>query len=384
MSSTHVVVVGGGYAGVAAADHLGKGEGISVTLINPRPEFVERIRLHQLACGSDDAVTDFAPLLGTHVTLVVDEATAIDATARTVRFASGRVLGYDYLVYAAGSISAETAVPGVAEYAHRVATLEEATQLRDALERLAGDAPTTVVGAGPTGIEMAAELAEQGRQVTLVCDQLGPYLHERVRNRVRRHLGRLRIDIVDGATVVEVMADAVRLQDGRELPGALTVWSAGFGATSLAASSGLTVDEIGRLRTDDTLTSVDDDRILAAGDCAAPPNYQRMSCQSALPLGMHAARTILARLDGVPPRPVSIGYAGQSISIGRKAGVIQLANRSDEPGRLAIGGRLGAIIKELVCRGTLLNLRREARRPGSIIAMPGPSRPRTERVAARI
>ena len=80
--NTEVIVVGGGYAGVMAANRLTRRNGVTVTLINPRPAFVERIRLHQLVTGSDDALVDYPKVLASGVTLVVDTVTRIDAAGR--------------------------------------------------------------------------------------------------------------------------------------------------------------------------------------------------------------------------------------------------------------------------------------------------------------
>ena len=94
--------------------------------------------------------------------------------------------------------------------------------------------------------------------------------------------------------VTAVTRDAVRLADGREVPSAVTIWTAGFGVPDLAARSGLRTDALGRLLTDETLTSVDDARIVAAGDSAAPSDLPfRMSCQAAVQLGPQAAETVL-------------------------------------------------------------------------------------------
>lgn len=121
--SIEVVVVGGGYAGVLAANHLRLDADVAITLINPRPQFVERIRLHQLITGSDDAVVDYADVLSDDVRLVVDTAELIDATTRTVTLGSGATLGYDYLVYALGSAGAASPVPGAAEFAYPISEL---------------------------------------------------------------------------------------------------------------------------------------------------------------------------------------------------------------------------------------------------------------------
>ena len=205
--NTDVVVIGGGYAGVMAANRLTQRDDVTVTLINPRPTFVERIRLHQLVGGSDDAVVDYRDILGEGIRLVVDTVTRIDAVERSVTLATGGTVGYDYLVYAVGSGSADPRVPGAAEFAYPIASLEEAQRLRPVVDAAPATAAVTVVGAGPTGIETAAELAEEGRTVTLVCGEvLGPYLHPRGRRSVAGQLAALGVTVVEGpgATVTAV------------------------------------------------------------------------------------------------------------------------------------------------------------------------------------
>lgn len=367
--NVEVVVVGGGYAGVAAANRLARRDGVAVTLINPRRNFVERIRLHQFVTGSDDAVEDFGEVLGGKVRLVVDVATRIHATERKVSTAAGATVPYDYLVYAVGSGAPDPGVPGAAEFAHTLTYMEGAERLRSALAATPMAAPVTVVGAGATGMETAAELAEQGRQVTLVCGAvLGPSLHPRVRRPVARRLAELGVTALEGpgALVTEVRRDAVQLGDGRELPSAVTIWTAGFRFPDLAARSGLRTDADGRLLTDATLTSVGDVRIVAAGDAAAMVDRPfRMSCQAAVQLGPGAASTILRRIEGKAPARVRLVFAGQCLSLGRKKGVTQFSHLDDRVNRLHIGGRLGARVKEFACRFPVKQLVSGARKATS-------------------
>ncbi|MEV5610186.1 FAD-dependent oxidoreductase [Streptomyces sp. NPDC052225] len=366
---TKVVVVGGGYAGVMAANRLTSRADVAVTLINPRDTFVERIRLHQLAAGTDDAVVAFREVLAAGVELTVGSVERIDAPERRVTLADGSAVGYDHLVYAVGSGSADPRVPGAAEFAHPIASLEEVRRLLPVLDATPASAPVTIVGAGPTGIETAAELAEAGRTVTLVCGTiLGPYLHRRGRRAVTKRLTALGVTLLQGsgAKVTEVTTDTVRLEDGRELPSAVTVWTAGFGVPDLAARSGLRTDELGRLLTDETLTSIDDERIVAAGDSAAPSGLPlRMSCQAAIPLGARAADTVISRIDGERPGTLNQVFAGQCISLGRQGGIFQFAHRHDVAVGFHIAGRPGAKVKEFVCQGIIKHLAGEANKPGS-------------------
>lgn len=143
---TDVVVIGGGYAGVMAANRLTQRGDVTVTLINPRPAFVHRVRLHQLVGGTGSAVVDYQEVLAESVRLVVDSVTRIDAAGRGVELASGGAVGYDYLVYAVGSGSADPRVPGAAEFAYPIAGLEEAQRLLPVLDAAPASAAVTVVG----------------------------------------------------------------------------------------------------------------------------------------------------------------------------------------------------------------------------------------------
>lgn len=367
--NTDVVVIGGGYAGVMAANRLTRRDDVTVTLINPRPVFVPRLRLHQVVGASHDAVVDYREILAERVRLVVGDVTRIDPAGRDVTLAAGGTLGYGHLIYTVGSGSPVMRVPGAAEFAHPVATLEAARRLRSVLDAASPAAPVTVVGAGPTGIETAAELAERGRRVTLVCGGvLGPYLHPRARRTAARRLADLKVTVLDGpgTKTTAVTRDAVRLADGRELPSEVTVWTAGFGVPDLAARSGLTTDAMGRLLTDETLTSVDDERIVAAGDAAAPSDLPfRMSAYAAGCLGAHAADTVLDRTAGERPAPVDLSFPAMCVGLGRRAGIFQFAHKDDTAMRLYIGGRTGAKLKELSCRFSVKHLADEARKPGS-------------------
>lgn len=364
---THIVVVGGGYAGTLAANRLRQRPDLDITLVNPRPVFVERIRLHQLAADTGTATADYATLLGDGIRLVVDRVEGIEAAARLLRLASGAELPYDYLIYAVGSTGADTGVPGFAEYAYSVADLESAQRLRYALADLPPAAPVAVVGAGLTGIELASELAEGGRPVTLICGPtLGPSLSERGRRSVAKRLRRLGVDVREAVAAAQVRCDEVVLTDGAVVPSAATVWTAGFTVPDVAARSGLRTDPLGRLLTDETLTSVDDPRIVAAGDAAAPSGRPlRMSCQAAGPLGAQAANTVLSRLSGDEPAPLSQAFVGQCISLGRSDAALQLAHTDDTPVNVVLSGRMTASVKEAICKGTLWSIRREAAKPGS-------------------
>ena len=132
-----VVVIGGGYAGTIAANHLRMRTDVDITLVNPRPTFVDRVRLHQLAAGTGDSTVDYGTLLGGGIELVVDSATRIDTSVGTVQLASGRALDYDHVIYAVGSVAAvPSSVSGAAEFAFPIAEFESAQRLRARLGEL--------------------------------------------------------------------------------------------------------------------------------------------------------------------------------------------------------------------------------------------------------
>lgn len=382
-ATTHkIVVVGGGYAGTIAANRLRKRDDVNVTLVNPRPRFVDRIRLHQFVAGTGEATIDYSSLLGAGIELVVASATRIDTAAREVRLTSGRDLDYDYVIYAVGSAGViPTSVPGAAEHANSMVEWESAKRLRAALDELPSDAPLTVVGGGLTGIETAAELAEQGWRVTLVCgDMLAPALSTSTRRSVAQWLSRHGVTVVEEAGVTEVRPDAVVLADGQVHRSALTIWAAGFAVPELAAASGLRTDELGRLLTEETLTSICDDRIVATGDASAPSGQPlRMSSQSAAPLGAQAADTVLSHIAGAEPRVIDFAFTGSCVSLGRRGAVRQFARKDDTPVNLYVGGRVAAAYKELTCKLGPFKIRAEARKPGSLPWPKGGSRlkPRT-------
>ncbi|MGV0742395.1 NAD(P)/FAD-dependent oxidoreductase [Mycolicibacterium sp. XJ870] len=386
---THVVVIGGGYAGTLAANRLLQNTDIDITLVNPRPKFVQRLRLHQFAAGTGDATADYGTLLGDGVRLVVDNAIRIDAAARTVQLESGDALDYDYAIYAVGSTGTTPAsVPGASEYAYPIAELEQAARLRSAVAALPPHAWITVVGGGLTGIETAAELAEQGRKVVLVCGgQLAPSFSEPARRSVARWLTKHDVAVLEADVVAEVRPDAVVFGDGAVRPSAVTIWTAGFGVPELAARSGLPTDALGRLLTDETLTSVGNDRVIGAGDAIAPSGQPlRMACYTAGPTGATAADTVLSLIAGAEPAVLDLAYAGSCVGLGRRAATMQFTRTDDTPVNVYLGGRIaGRIVgsfKEAVTKGSLWGIRREGRKPGCSVWYKRGTRP--EQVVARM
>ncbi|HVV09801.1 NAD(P)/FAD-dependent oxidoreductase [Amycolatopsis sp.] len=357
--TTQIVVAGAGYTGLGAAKLAARWTDAHVTLINAHDRFVERVRLHQLASGQTLRDLPLAGLLeGTGVDLVVDRITGIDADARTVHTAGGREVRYDKLIYALGSQTDTSRVPGVAEYAHTVAGLDEARRLR---EHLTGSRVVAVTGGGLTGIEAAAELAEAYPElkVRLVTSgALGGALSEKAQRYLRRTFDRLGVDVRDNVRVAEVRADGLALEDGAHIAADTVVWTAGFTVSPLAREAGFEVDKDGRMVVDETLRSLSHPDVVAVGDAAAmrtPDGRElRMACATGLPTMQRAVRGVAARLAGKEAKPLRFKYFNQCISLGRKDGLIQFVHGDDTPREAILTGRAAARYKETIVRSTVL------------------------------
>jgi NADH dehydrogenase len=359
-----IVVLGAGYTGLAAAKLAARWIDADVTLVNATDRFVERVRLHQLAAGQELRDRPLAELLaGSGVRLVVGRVTAIEPATRTVRLADGtEPVRYDRLVYALGSRADLDTVPGAAEHALAVAGLDQARRLR---ERVRSGGTAAVVGAGLTGIETAAELAESVPElkVRLVTDgELGGWLSERGRRHLHRVFDRLGVEIREHARVTEVRADGVVLAGGAHLPADTVVWTTGFRVSDLARQAGFAVDEHGRMVVDETQRSVSHPEVCALGDAAAMhrPGGQelRMACATGLPTAQQAMRALADRLAGREPRQLRFRYLNQCVSLGRRDGLVQFVHADDSPRPTVLTGRIAALYKEIIVRGTIVFERR--------------------------
>ena len=350
-----IVVLGAGYTGAVAAGRLAKRlhrEDVTITLVNPEPDFVERVRLHQLATGQDLTPRPFGEMFaGTGVELKLARVTAANGPER-------EELAYDTLVHALGSGWNDGGVPGAAEHAHELSSRPGALRLRDRLAALDAGRPVVVVGGGLTGLEAATEIAEArpDLQVALaVRGALGDWLSDKGRTHLRKVADRLGITVHEHAAVTAVAADAVTTADGRAIPAEVTVWTTGFAVHSIARATTLELTDHGRIAVDSTMRSVSHPDVYAVGDAAMAmgPNDKplRMSCASGVPMAWQAADAIAARLTGAKVPHVSIRYFQQCISLGRKEGLIQFVTADDRAKDSALTGRTAARYKELICKG---------------------------------
>ncbi|MFE7721802.1 NAD(P)/FAD-dependent oxidoreductase [Nocardia rhizosphaerihabitans] len=356
-----IVVLGAGYAGAIAAGRLAKRlhrDDVTITLVNADPDFVERVRMHQLATGQELRKRPLREVYaGTGVQVVIDRVTAVDAERKQVALADGETIAYDTLVYALGSTGADQGVPGVAEHAHSLAGKQAALRLRARLGELSAGAPVVVVGGGLTGIEAATEIAEARPDLAVSIAArggVGSWLSEKAQQHLKKVIDRLGITVHDHAEITRVTATAV-VAGATEIPAALTVWTAGFAVHPLAAATTLTVSDTGRIVVDATMRSVSHPDVYAVGDAAladGPGGVPlRMACATGSPMAWRAGDAIAARLTGRPVPDQQIGYASQCISLGRRDGILQKVTFDDQPTSTVLTGRLGARVKELICAG---------------------------------
>ncbi|MEV7142137.1 NAD(P)/FAD-dependent oxidoreductase [Streptomyces tauricus] len=363
-----IIVLGAGYTGAIAAGRLARRlhrDEVAITLVNAEPDFVERVRMHQLAAGQDLTSRPLSEMFeGTGVELRIAEVTGVDADRRTVTVTekdggTGQ-LPYDTLVYALGSGWNDQGVTGTAEHAHEIASRPGALRLRERLAGLAAGQPVVVVGAGLTGVEAATELAEARPDlaVALVAHGgLGDWLSDKGRAHLRKVVGRLGITVHENTAVTEVRADRVTTADGGAVPAAVTVWTTGFAVHPIARATALETTGTGQIVVDRTMRSLSHPDVYAVGDAAmamGPGDKPlRMSCASGTPAAWQAADAVAARLTGgkLPNAPVR--YFNQCISLGRKEGLIQYVTADDRAVAAALTGRLAALYKELVCKGAV-------------------------------
>ncbi|MET9394855.1 FAD-dependent oxidoreductase [Streptomyces sp. NPDC006624] len=359
-----IVVLGAGYAGAFAAGSLARRlspADTEITVVNAVPDFVERMRLHQLATGQQLGVRKLADVFaGTGVRLRLARVTGVDPGRRTVAVtgADGAgELGYDTLLYALGSSVARHGLPGVAEHAFDVSGLSSALRLRERLAGLRAGGTVLIVGEGLTGIETATEVAEARPDLSVALaarGEPGAWLSPKANRHLRRAFDRLGITVHAHTGVAAVEPTRALTTGGGSLPADVTVWAAGFAVRPLAAAGGLEVTDSGRIVVDRTMRSVSHPDVYAAGDSAhAIGDNGRplpMSCASAGYTTMQATAAIIARLTGGEVPTVALKYHGNHISLGRRDAIIQVVDEEARSKSWYVGGPAAARIKSGVLR----------------------------------
>jgi len=305
-----LVLVGGGHAHALVLRMLAMDPvpGARLTLVSPASHTPYSGMLPGLVAGHysfEDTHIDLARLCQwAGVRFLRDAVTALDPRRRELHFRDRPPLGYDLLSLDIGSQPTLDVVPGAREYAVPVKPVADFWQRWQA--GLAGHEGQriAVVGGGAGGLElalaMAHALAGKGATLVLYCGgELLPGYHRSARAAARDAIGRLGVVLEEGARVAEVAAGELRLEDGRRQSFDALYWCTAASAAPWVADSGLAVDDRGFLAVDDSLRSVDDGRVFAAGDIATQVNHPRPKAGVyAVRQGPVLARNLRASLTG--------------------------------------------------------------------------------------
>ncbi len=365
----HVLVIGGGFAGLWATRALAR-DNVRITLVDRRNHHLFQPLLYQVATAGLSSPDIAAPLRHIlrgqrNVEVRMGEATGIDTAARTVALADGEVLGYDFLLLASGATHAYFGNDAWARHAPGLKTLDDALAIRRrlllAFERAEAAATAderaawlnfAVVGGGPTGVELAGTLAEIARhtlrnefrridpaeaKVRLV--EAGPRVlatfPESLSEKARKQLEQLGVEVVTGRPVASIDADGYRIGD--ELVRSHTVlWAAGVAASPLGALLDAPRDRAGRVRVEPDLSIPGHPEVFVAGDLASVESGGKPVpgvAPAAKQMGAHVARGIRARLRNEAAPAFAYRDFGNLATIGRMAAVVHL-------GKLELSGLL--------------------------------------------
>ena len=367
-------MVGAGFGGLAVTRGL-RDQPVDVILVEANNFHTFQPLLYQVATAGLDADDIGYAVRGIfrrqrNVTVRMARVVGADLDARTVMLDHGDPLAYDHLVVAAGAVTHTFGVPGVAEHAFALKSIDEALELRshvlDRFEAAAQDPAlvddgalnVVVCGGGPTGVEMAGALMElftrvfakdfpslDVRRARVVLVEAGPRLlppfHEDSSERARTTLSRNGVEVVLGTGVARVGPRTVELADGRRIPAHTVVWAAGVQANPLGAALGLELTRGGRIVVADDLSVSAHAEVFAIGDIAASPAPDGgpaplpQVAQPAIQGGKHVAAQIARRLAGRPTEPFRYHDRGSMATIGRHDAVAEF------PGGRRLSGPLG-------------------------------------------
>jgi NADH:ubiquinone reductase (H+-translocating) len=341
-----IVVLGAGFAGLWAAigaarkrDEIGAaGRDIEICVVDRNP--YHNIRVRNYEADLSEVALPLSQLLDPiGVRHGIGEVEAIDPARREISLVTGsgdETLAYDRLVLALGSEVMRPAIPGLVAHAFDVDTYPAALRLEDHLTSLGRSAPSpgrstvVVVGAGFTGIEVAAEMPDRlaragitgSRRIILVdpSPAVGATIGAHARPVIETALASLDVETRLGVRVVSVEAAGLRLNSGEFIPTRTVIWCAGMRASPLAASFPDARDRLGRLLVDPLLRVADVGGVFAAGDVASSVvdglHPTVMSCQFARPMGRFAGHNVVADLAGLPMLPLRIDWYVTVLDLG--------------------------------------------------------------------
>ncbi len=357
MERPHVVILGGGFGGLYAAKALARAP-VRLTVVDRRNHHLFQPLLYQVASAGLSAIDIAEPIRQIlrkqqSTTVLMADAERVDADGRRVLLAGGRELDYDFLIVATGATDSYFGHDDWARHAPGLKTLEDALGIRRqillAFERaeLEEDPDArrahltfTVIGAGPTGAELAGALAELARH-TLVRDyrrfdpadarilllEAGPRVlpayPEELSRKARRQLEKLGVEVHTGAPVTAIDPRGV-VAGGERIRSRTVLWAAGVAASPLGATLGAPLDRAGRVRVEPDLTVPGRPEVFVIGDLAAIEQDGRPVpgvAPAAIQQGRHAAKNIRRALAGEPPRPFRYVDRGSMATLGRRAAV---------------------------------------------------------------
>jgi len=356
----HVVIIGGGFGGLSAAKALRRAP-VRVTVVDRHNHHLFQPLLYQVATATlspGDIASPIRWILrkarNTHVLL--GEARAIDLAARRISLADGAVVDYDYLILATGTSHTYFGHDEWEPYAPGLKTLEDALDIRRrilmAFERAERETDPArqqrlltfvLVGGGPTGVELAGTLAEIARQTRsefrnidtgatrIVVVEAGPTVlpsfAPKLRDAARRSLERLRVEVRENTRVTGVDAHGVMLGAER-LEAGTVLWTAGVAASAVTATLEVPRDRAGRVIVERDLSVPGHPEAFVIGDAAAFTDAASHPlpgvAQVAMQGGVHAARTILQRLEGKPSQAFVYDDRGSMAIIGRGSAVADI------------------------------------------------------------
>lgn len=342
----HIVVLGAGFAGLWAAigaarmrDEIGAaGRDIEIRVIDRNPYHNIRVRNYEVDLS--EVALPLPQLLDPiGVTHGLGEVETVDPARRQISLVTSNgeeTLSYDRLVLALGSEVMRPNIPGLAEHAFDVDTYAAALRLEDHLISLGrsallpGRSTIVVVGAGFTGIEVAAELPERlvragitgSRRIILVDPNsaVGATIGAQAGGVIETALSSLDVETRLGVRVASVEAAGVRLSSGEFIASQTVIWCAGLRASRLAENFPGARDRLGRLLVDPFMRVADLPGVFAAGDVASSVvdglHPTVMSCQFARPMGRFAGYNVVADLVGQPMLPLRIDWYVTVLDLG--------------------------------------------------------------------